>query len=86
MKKHSFSKAHIPELEIKQIKLLNNEQDNKENIKINNKYKYNNFYKNKYNKGFRNGLKKIVNKSTKTFGYTRIAADKKKINGKKFHK
>ena len=86
MKKHSFSKAHIPELEIKQIKLLNNEQDNKENIKINNKYKYNNFYKNKYNKGFRNGLKKIVNKSTKTFGYTKIAADKKKINGKKFHK
>ena len=86
MKKHSFSKAHIPELEIKQIKLLNDEFDNKENIKINNKYKNNNYYKNKYNKGIRNGLKKIENKSTKAFGYTKIAVDKKIRNGKQFHK
>ena len=83
MKKHSFSKAHIPELEIKQIKLLNDEFDNKENIKINNKYKNN---KNKYNnKGIRNG-KKIENKNTKTFGYTKIAVDKKIRYGKQFHK
>ena len=84
MKKHSFSKANIPELEIKQIKLLNDELNNKENIKINNKYKNNN--NNNNNKGIRNGLKKIDNKSTKTFGYTKIAVDKKIRNGKQYQK
>lgn len=89
MKKHSFSKAHIPELEIKQIKMINDEIDNKENIKINNnKYKYNNILKKNYklNKGIRNGLKKIENKSTKAFGYNKMIEDKKKINGKQFRK
>ena len=87
MKKHSFSKTHIPELEIKRIKLKNEEIENKENIKIkkNNKniQKRKNFNITKDNKY---GLKKIGNKSSKYFGYTKIAEDKKKINLKNLRK
>ena len=90
MKKHSFSKNHIPELEIKNIKLKDEEMVNKENINIK-KFKNNkNFQKRKnfnFNKTKENQkLKKIGNKSTKTFGYTKIAEDKKKTNVKKFRK
>ena len=71
MKKHSFSKNHIPELEIKNIKLKDEEMVNKENINIK-KFKNNkNFQKRKnfnFNKTKENQkLKKIGNKSTKTF-------------------
>ena len=92
MKKHSFSKAHIPELEIKQIK-LNEELENKQNHngKVNN-YKLRNksnlkngidIYKQK-DKEFQNGLRKKGNKSSKAIGYSRIAEDKKKKSYKKF--
>ena len=84
MKKHSFSKANIPELEIKQIKLKNEELENEENLKKNCLIKnLNNKNQNKH-KYF--GLKKISNKSTKSIGYTKIAEDKKKIDVKKFRK
>ena len=88
MKKHSFSKTHIPELEIKRIKLKDEEMENKENNKIN-KFKNNkNIQKRNFNKnkGNQNGMRKIGNKSTKYFGYTKIAEDKKKTNVKKFRK
>ena len=88
MKKHSFSKTHIPELEIKRIKLKDEEMENKENNKIN-KFKNNkNIQKRNFNKnkGNQYGIKKIGNKSTKYFGYSKIAEDKKKTNVKKFRK
>ena len=80
MKKHSFSKANIPELEINQIKFKDEENEKKNNkiIKIKN-----NKNRNKH-KNF--GFKKITNKSTKAIGYTKMAEDKKKISGKKFKK
>ena len=92
MKKHSFSKAHIPELEIKQIK-LNEELENKQNhngkannYKLRNKSNLKNgidIYKQK-DKEFQNGLRKKGNKSSKAIGYSRIAEDKKKKSYKKF--
>ena len=91
MKKHSFSKAHIPELEIKQIK-LNEEQENKQNhngklnnYKLGNKFNLKNrIYINKQKgKEFPNGLRKKGNKSSKVIGYSKIAEDKKK-KSKKF--
>ena len=88
MKKHSFSKTHIPELEIKRIKLKDEEMENKENNKIN-KFKNNkNIQKRNFNKnkGNQYGIKKIGNKSTKYFGYSKIAEDKKKTNVIKFRK
>ena len=86
MKKHSFSKAHIPELEIKQIK-LNEELENKQNhngkinnYKLRNKFNFKNgIYINKQKeKEFQNGLRKKGNKSSKAIGYSKIAEDKKK--------
>jgi hypothetical protein len=92
MKKHSFSKTHIPELEIKQIK-LKEELENRQNYngKVN-KYKLGNKsnLKNGMNinkqkdKEFQNGLRKKGNKSTKIIGYSKIAEDKKKKSYKKF--
>ena len=92
MKKHSFSKTHIPELEIKQIK-LKEELENRQNYngKVN-KYKLGNKsnLKNGMNinkqkdKEFQNGLRKKGNKSSKAIGYSRIAEDKKKKSYKKF--
>ena len=86
MKKHSFSKAKIPELQIKKINLKNNELEYKEIVeKKNNKYFNNN--KNKKNRKNNNyELKKIINKNNKNFGYTKIAEDKKKADVKKFRK
>ena len=65
MKKHSFSKAKIPELQIKKINLKNNELEYKEIVeKKNNKYFNNN--KNKKNRKNNNyELKKIINKNNK---------------------
>ena len=92
MKKHSFSKAHIPELEIKQIK-LNEELENKRNhngkinnYKLRNKFNFKNgIYINKQKeKEFQNGLRKKGNKSSKAIGYSKIAEDKKKKSYKKF--
>ena len=84
MKKHSFSKANIPELQIKKINLKNNELDFKEIVDKNNNKNLNN-NKNKKNRKSNNcELKKIINKNNKDFGYTKIAEDKKKINIKKF--
>ena len=92
MKKHSFSKAHIPELEIKQIK-LNEELENKQkhngkinNYKLRNKFNLKNgIYINKQKeKEFQNGLRKKGNKSSKDIGYSKIAEDKKKKSYKKF--
>ena len=92
MKKHSFSKAHIPELEIKQIK-LNEELENKQNhngkinnSKLRNKFNFKNgIYINKQKeKEFQNGLRKKGNKSSKAIGYSKIAEDKKKKSYKKF--
>lgn len=92
MKKHSFSKAHIPELEIKQIK-LNEELENKQkhngkinNYKLRNKFNLKNgIYINKQKeKEFQNGLRKKGNKSSKAIGYSKIAEDKKKKSYKKF--
>ena len=92
MKKHSFSKAHIPELEIKQIK-LNEELENKQNhngkinnYKLRNKFNFKNgIYINKQKeKEFQNGLRKKGNKSSKAIGYSKIAEDKKKKSYKKF--
>ena len=86
MKKHSFSKAHIPELEIKQIK-LNEELENKQNhngeinnYKLRNKFNFKNgIYINKQKeKEFQNGQRKKGNKSSKAIGYSKIAEDKKK--------
>ena len=86
MKKHSFSKANIPELQIKKINLKNNELDFKEIVDKNNNKNLNN-NKNKKNRKSNNcELKKIINKNNKDFGYTKIAEDKKKINIKKFRK
>ena len=86
MKKHSFSKANIPELQIKKINLKNNELDYKEIIEKNNNKNFNN-NKNKKNRNNNNyELKKIINKNNKDFGYTKIAEDKKKLNIKKFRK
>ena len=91
MKKHSFSKAHIPELEIKQIK-LNEELENKQNhngkinnSKLRNKFNFKNgIYINKQKeKEFQNGLRKKGNKSSKAIGYSNIAEDKKKKSYKK---
>ena len=88
MKKHSFSKTHIPELEIKRIKLKDEEMENKENNKINKFKNYKNIQKRNINKnkGNQYGMKKIGNKSTKYFGYSKIAEDKKKTNVIKFRK
>ena len=92
MKKHSFSKTHIPELEIKQIK-LNEELENRQNHngKVN-KYKLRNKFhlkngmniNNQKDKEFQNGLRKKGNKSSKVIGYSKIAEDKKKKSYKKF--
>ena len=86
MKKHSFSKANIPELELKKIKTKNNELGYKEKLEINNKTNYlNNKNKNKRKNG-NHELKKIINKSNNNFGYTKISEDKKKIDIKKLRK
>ena len=83
MKKHCFSKANIPELEIKQIKLINEEIEDKEKEKLNLKIKNNKIFRNrnkvnKYKETF-NGLGKKENKSTKVIGYKKIVDNKKKI-------
>ena len=88
MKKHSFSKSKIPELEIKQIK-LKEELENKKNSKLNLfKYKNNKNFKNvnnyNKNKDMPIVLRKKGNKSSKAFGYTKIAEEKKKILIKDF--
>ena len=97
MKKHSFSKANIPELEIDQIK-LDDESEKKENEKVNHaKIKYNiknknnigkyfkdnkqKYYKYKDNKKY-NRLSNINKKNHKVIGYSKIAEDKKKIDKK----
>ena len=81
MKKHSFSKANIPELEIKQIK-LNSEIENKELPKINyNKIKNNKIFRNgNFNKfkDTHNGLWKKENKSSKVIGYKKVVDNKNK--------
>ena len=86
MKKHSFSKANIPELEIKKIKLNDNEFDYKEKIKINNKKNIINIKSKKFRNNNKYELKKFGKKNTKDFGYTKIEEDKKKININKFRK
>jgi len=92
MKKHSFSKAHIPELEIKQIK-LNEEMENKQNYngkannyKLGNKYNIKSGINMNRHKGkdFQNVLRKKGNKSSKAIGYSKIAEDKKKKSYNKF--
>ena len=94
MKKHSFSKANIPELEINQIKKIN-EESSKEEIKI--KIDNNNI-KNKNNKNIKPKFQRNQNKennlglhnnwikSHKSMGYTKIAKDKKKVSGEKIWK
>jgi hypothetical protein len=81
MKKHSFSKANIPELEIKQIK-LNSEIENKELPKINyNKIKNNKIFRNGNLNKFKetyNDLRKKENKSSKVIGYKKIVDKKNK--------
>ena len=81
MKKHSFSKANIPELEIKQIK-LNNEIENKQIPKINyNKIKKNKIFRNGNNFKFKethNGLWKKENRSSKVIGYKKVVDNKNK--------
>ena len=83
MKKHSFSKANIPELEIKQIKLINNEIENNQKGNLNfNKIKNNKIFRNRNkinkNKETYNGLGKKENKSSKVIGYKKIVDNKKK--------
>ena len=83
MKKHSFSKANIPELEIKQINLINKEVENKQKGQLNfNKIKNNNIFRNrnKFNKykETHTRLGKKENKSTKVIGYKKIVDNKKK--------
>ena len=81
MKKHSFSKANIPELEIKQIK-LNCELENKQIPKINyNKIKNNKIFRNGNLNKFKetyNGLWKKENKSSKVIGYKKVVDNKNK--------
>ena len=81
MKKHSFSKANIPELEIKQIK-LNSEIENKELPKINyNKIKNNKIFRNGNLNKFKetyNDLRKKENKSSKVIGYKKVVDNKNK--------
>ena len=81
MKKHSFSKANIPELEIKQIK-LNSEIENKQIPKINyNKIKNNKIFRNGNLNKFKetyNDLRKKENKSSKVIGYKKIVDKKNK--------
>jgi len=81
MKKHSFSKANIPELEIKQIK-LNSELENKQIPKINyNKIKNNKIFRNGNLNKFKetyNGLWKKENKSSKVIGYKKVVDNKNK--------
>ena len=86
MKKLSFSKANIPGLELKKIKIKNDENEFKENINMNNKNKNikNCKYKKNRNKNF--GLKKQGNKNQKVIGYSKIAEVKKSINIGKFRK
>lgn len=83
MKKHSFSKANIPELEIKQIKLINNEIENKQKVKLNfNKIKNDKIFRNRNKlnkcKETHNGLGKKENKSSKVIEYKKIVDNKKK--------
>lgn len=81
MKKHSFSKANIPELEIKQIK-LNSELENNQIPKINyNKIKNNKIFRNGNLNKFKetyNGLWKKENKSSKVIGYKKVVDNKNK--------
>ena len=88
MKKHSFSKSKIPELEIKRIKLKDDELEKKQNNKQNLfKYKNKNFKNvdiDNKNKNIPIGLRKKGNKSSKAFGYTKIAEEKKKKIYKRF--
>ena len=88
MKKHSFSKSKIPELEIKRIKLKDDELEKKQNNKQNLfKYKNKNFKNvdnDNKNKNMPIGLRKKGNKSSKAFGYTKIAEEKKKKIYKRF--
>ena len=82
MKKHCFSKANIPELEIKQI-LINDEIENKQKGKLNfNKIKNDKIFRNrnkinKYNETY-NGLGKKENKSSKVITYKKIVDNKEK--------
>ncbi len=81
MKKHSFSKANIPELEIKQIK-LNNEIENNQVPKINfNKIKKNKIFRNGNLNKFKethNGLWNKENKSSKVIGFKKVVDNKNK--------
>ena len=81
MKKHSFSKANIPELEIKQIN-LNNEIENKQIPKIDynnikNKKIFRNRNLNKFKETY-NSLMKKENKSSKVIGYKKVVDNKNK--------
>jgi len=81
MKKHSFSKANIPELEIKQIK-LNNEIENNQVPNINfNKIKKNKIFRNGNLNKFKethNGLYNKENKSSKVIGFKKVVDNKNK--------
>ena len=82
MKKLSFSKAHIPELQIKRIKKYNIEEN-----KFNEKSKYNKFKNNKnennYKKNIFIGLRKEGSKSSETILYSKTAENKKNKNNKR---